>query len=93
MEAAQTWEAAYLLKAAIEKAGSTDPDAVIKALEEVEIIGIRGKVRMDVSTHHPIYNAPGYITPIILQWKDGKPYVIYPKELAQKEFEKAPWWK
>ncbi|MEM2385082.1 MAG: ABC transporter substrate-binding protein [Candidatus Bathyarchaeia archaeon] len=93
MEAAQTYEGAYLLKAAIEKAGTTDPNAVIQALEEVEIIGIRGRVRMDARTHHPIYLKPGYIMPVVWQWKNGKPYVIYPKELAQKEFEKAPWWK
>lgn len=48
------YDAVYLYKAAIEKAGSTKPDAVIKALSEVSFNGPRGKVQMNAQRHAPL---------------------------------------
>ncbi|HYS67098.1 MAG TPA: substrate-binding protein [Paraburkholderia sp.] len=45
------YEAFYLYKAAVEKAGSTDPAKVIKALGQVSFDGPRGPVTMDKSRH------------------------------------------
>jgi len=45
------YEAFHLYKAAVEKAGSTDAGAVMKALGEVSFAGPRGMVRMNSSRH------------------------------------------
>lgn len=55
------YEAFYLYKAAVEKAGSTDSDKVIKALGEVSFVGPRGEVRMDKSRHTPLSMRLGQI--------------------------------
>jgi ABC-type branched-subunit amino acid transport system substrate-binding protein len=48
------YEAFYLYKAAVEKAGSTDKEKVVKALGEVAFTGPRGEVRMNKSRHTPL---------------------------------------
>ncbi len=45
------YDGIYLYKAAVEKAGSVDPDKVLKALPEVSFTGARGKVTMDKEHH------------------------------------------
>lgn len=45
------YDAIYLYKAAVEKAGTTDAEAVIKALPEVSYDGPRGKVQMNRQRH------------------------------------------
>jgi len=48
------YEAIYLYKAAVEKAGSTDPQAVIDALREVSFTGPRGNIEMNKQRHAPL---------------------------------------
>ncbi|MDX1799699.1 MAG: ABC transporter substrate-binding protein, partial [Marinobacter sp.] len=50
----------YMLKAAIEKAGSTDVDAVAKAMEGMTFDSITGKVTMRAKDHQLIQ--PMYIS-------------------------------
>lgn len=44
---ALSYDAAYLMKDAIEKAGSTDKDAIIKAMKESDFAGVTGHLRFD----------------------------------------------
>lgn len=55
------YEAFYLYKAAVEKAGSTDRAKVIKALGEVSFAGPRGQVSMNKSRHAPLAMRLGQI--------------------------------
>jgi branched-chain amino acid transport system substrate-binding protein len=48
------YEAFHLYKAAVLKAGSTDPAQVIKALAEVSFTGPRGEIRMNRGRHTPL---------------------------------------
>ena len=48
------YEAVYLYRAAVEKAGSTDPAKVIQALPTVSFTGPRGVVKMDKQHHAPL---------------------------------------
>jgi branched-chain amino acid transport system substrate-binding protein len=48
------YEGVYLYKMAVEKAGSTDPQAVIDALAEVEFVGPRGLIKMNKQRHAPL---------------------------------------
>lgn len=57
------YEAFYLYKAAVEKAGTTDPAKVVKALGEVSFDGPRGPVSMDKSRHTPLSMRLGQIQP------------------------------
>jgi urea transport system substrate-binding protein len=48
------YEGIYAYKAAVEKAGSTDADKVIKALAEVAVEGPRGTIKMNKQRHAPL---------------------------------------
>ena len=48
------YEGVYLYKLAVEKAGTTDPKAVIEALGEVSFQGPRGLIRMNKQRHAPL---------------------------------------
>lgn len=48
------YEAIYLYKAAVEKAGSTDTSDVLKALPDVSFTGPRGKISMNKQHHAPL---------------------------------------
>ncbi|TDV15642.1 amino acid/amide ABC transporter substrate-binding protein (HAAT family) [Paraburkholderia caballeronis] len=57
------YEAFWLYKAAVEKAGSTDPAKVVAALGEVSFDGPRGRVGMSRSRHTPLAMRLGQIQP------------------------------
>ncbi len=48
------YEAVYLYKAAVEKAGSADSQAVIDALDDVSFKGPRGTIQMNDQRHAPL---------------------------------------
>ena len=48
------YEAVYLYKLAVEKAGTTDPQAVIDALDDVSYKGPRGVIKMSKQRHTPL---------------------------------------
>jgi len=91
LEGPAGYDMMYFIKAAVERAGTLDWNAVIKAYEETETVGVRGKTKIDPTKHNAVYWAPGYINGVIAQWKGGWPYVLWPPELAEKSLEKAPW--
>jgi len=55
------YEAFFLYKAAVEKAGSTDSAKVIKALDQVSFNGPRGQIEMVKSRHTPLAMRLGQI--------------------------------
>lgn len=88
-----SYMAVYTLKDAIERAGSLDPDKVITALEQTDIMGVYGRLRFDPKSHQviaakdPKEGAVGSI----LQWQAGKRVVVYPKSIAKGEILLPPW--
>lgn len=44
---ALSYDAAYLVKEAIEKAGNTDKDAIVKAMKEIDFTGVTGHLNFD----------------------------------------------
>ncbi|WP_206455501.1 substrate-binding protein [Aurantimonas marina] len=56
------YEAIYLYKAAVEKAGSTEPQAVVDALPEVSYTGPRGPIQMSKQHHTPLTMYLGQVT-------------------------------
>src|SRR6516165_6392101 len=57
------YEAVYAYKAAVEKAGGTDPQKVLAALSEVSVDGPRGTIRMDKQRHAPLTMYLGQVQP------------------------------
>ena len=64
------YEAIYLYKAAVEKAGSTEADKVIPALATVSFDGPRGKIQMDKQRHAALTMYLGQVQ------KDGSVKII-----------------
>jgi len=73
---AGTYDALYVLKEAIERADSLDPDAIVVELEKTDRISTSGRVAFD-DTHDVIWG-PGYVTAIGVQWQDGELKGVWP---------------
>ncbi|MDY7037712.1 MAG: ABC transporter substrate-binding protein [Thermodesulfobacteriota bacterium] len=79
--ALQAYDAVYVLKKAIERAGSLDTEKVVKSLEKTDFIGVLGRIIFEPRDHkYPHMNrvGPGYYTMVAFQWIDGKQVVVWP---------------
>ncbi|MEA3359513.1 MAG: ABC transporter substrate-binding protein [Thermodesulfobacteriota bacterium] len=88
------YEALYVLKDAIERAGTLDKDALIAALEKTNLPAVRGTIRFD-KNHQIIY---GYDPKISVlgcwaQWQDGKRVCVFPEAAATGKIKMPPWLK
>lgn len=75
------YDALYILKEAMERANSLDPDALVPALEKTDYIGLTGRVRFSQpgsKQPHDILWGPNLATPVTIQWRDGKQNLIWP---------------
>ena len=90
-----SYMAVYVLKDAIERAGSLDPDKVIAALEKTDIMGVYGRLRFDPKSHQiiPSFDPKEGAVGCILQWQKGKRVVVFPKSIATGSIELPPWMK
>lgn len=90
---AGTYEALYILKAAIESADTLDADTVVTALEATDLIGPAGRLvymGTDTATPHDITWGPGYVTGLGVQWQDGELECVWPNaggSLGELEYE------
>ena len=88
-----TYMAVYVIKDAVERAGTLDPDKVVAALEQTDMMGVYGRLRFDPKTHQVIPSTDPKEGAVgsILQWQDGKRIVVYPKSIATGEIKLPPW--
>lgn len=87
---ASTYDAVWALAESVANAGSTDPEAIVDALENMDRIGVLGRERFD-ERHEAVYGEDGLL-PNYFQWKpDGSQVVIFPESRAQGEYELPPW--
>ena len=89
------YQVVYILKDAIERAGSLDADAMIAALEKTDMTGVYGRIRFDPKSHQIIYSmdpAEGAVTTWV-QWIDGKRVAVYPPVVATDSVKLPPWMK
>jgi branched-chain amino acid transport system substrate-binding protein len=79
------YDQVYYLVEAIERAGSTDPDKLVDALERTDYVGTIGRVRFK-DKHSPNPHAlevgPEAITGLMFQWQQGKQINLWPPNLA-----------
>lgn len=90
-----SYMAPYVLKAAIERAGSVDSDAVIGALEKTDLMGVYGRIRFDPKSHQviPSLDPKEGAVGTIFQWQAGKRVVVFPQSIAMGEIQLPPWMK
>ena len=90
-----SYDTVYVLKAAIEQAGTiTDTEKLIKTLEGIEYEGNIWYNFIDDSHDLTmgIQNGKVYAGAVWFQWKpDGSRKAIYPEQFRNAEFELAPW--
>lgn len=73
---AGTYDAILILADALQRAGTLDTDAVIKALEATDYVGTSGRVVFD-ETHDVVWG-PGYVTGTGSQWQEGELVTVWP---------------
>jgi len=81
-----TYDAVFVLAEAIKRAGSTDSDQLVAALEKTDYVGTVGRVqfygRNNDFTHAMKYG-PEFVTGTMLQWQNGKQVILWPRAAAQ----------
>jgi len=79
------YDEVYYLADAIHRAGSTDSDKLVDALEKTDWVGTIGRIQFmgkDTSNPHALKIGKGAITGLMLQWQDGKQVNLWPREVA-----------
>jgi branched-chain amino acid transport system substrate-binding protein len=81
------YDEVYYIVDAIKRAGSTDPDKLVAALETTDWIGTVGRVQFygkdDPFTHSIKYGKD--LSGLILQWQGGKQVTVWPAGLASSK--------
>jgi branched-chain amino acid transport system substrate-binding protein len=90
-----SYMAVYVLKDAIERAGSLDPDKVADALAKTDMMGVYGRIKFDPKTHQviPSVDPNEGAVGTIFQWQAGKRVVVFPPKIAVGEIQLPPWMK
>ena len=79
------YDEVYYLADAFKRAGSTDPDKLVDALEKTDYVGTIGRVQFkgkDSPNPHALKVGPDTITGLMLQWQDGKQTNLWPANVA-----------
>jgi branched-chain amino acid transport system substrate-binding protein len=88
-----SYMAVYVLKDAIERAGSLNSDAVVASLEKTDLMGVYGRIRFNPKNHQviPSVDPNEGAVGTIFQWQKGKRVVVFPPKIAMGEV-KLPLW-
>jgi branched-chain amino acid transport system substrate-binding protein len=79
------YDEVYYLAEAFKRAGSTDSDKLVEALEKTDYLGTIGRVQFkgkDSPNPHALKVGPDTITGLMLQWQDGKQTNLWPAKVA-----------
>jgi branched-chain amino acid transport system substrate-binding protein len=78
-----TYDEIYYIVDAIKRAGSSDPDKLVTALEATDYVGTLGRVQFygkdDPFTHAMKYGK-GLVSGVAIQWQDGKQVCVWPSD-------------
>jgi len=90
---APSYDAVYVFKAAIEAANSTDPDALVAAIEKVDMRGAIGRITFDKRHQAPYGTDPDKgALGLFVQWQQpGELKLVYPLKVAEAEVQLPPW--
>jgi branched-chain amino acid transport system substrate-binding protein len=90
-----SYMAPYVLKDAIERAGSIDSDKVVAALKKTDLMGVYGRIRFDPKNNQiiPSLDPKEGAVGTIFQWQAGKRVVVFPPKIATGKILLPPWMK
>jgi branched-chain amino acid transport system substrate-binding protein len=90
--ASSSYMGVYVLKEAIEKAGSLETEAVVAALEQTDLMGVYGRIRFDPRSHQiiPSLDPREGAVGTIFQWQNGKRVAVFPFSIAAGEVRLQP---
>jgi branched-chain amino acid transport system substrate-binding protein len=74
----------YMIADAVKRAGSTDADKIVDAMEKTDMDGTLGHLAFygkDEEFPHALKTGPGFIEGLMLQWHDGKQVTVWPSKL------------
>jgi branched-chain amino acid transport system substrate-binding protein len=80
-----SYDEVYYIADAIKRAGSTDSDKLVDALEQTDYIGTIGRIQFkgkDSPNPHALKIGPGTISGLMLQWQNGKQVNLWPAKVA-----------
>jgi branched-chain amino acid transport system substrate-binding protein len=84
------YDAVYNAADSFSRAGSTDPDAVVEAVANLDRQGIMGRYVFD-QTNHQIKAGPDFIPVPTAQIQDGQNLIVWPEQLAAADYQPQPW--
>ena len=79
------YDQVYYIADAIKRAGSTEADKLVEALETTDWTGVAGRTQFygkDEPFTHSIKYGPGFITGLLAQWQAGKQVAVWPARIA-----------
>jgi branched-chain amino acid transport system substrate-binding protein len=80
-----SYDMVHVIADAVKRAGSTDPDKMVAALEKTDYVGTIGRIQFygkDDPFTHALKYGPGLATGVDIQWQNGKQVTIWPKDKA-----------
>jgi branched-chain amino acid transport system substrate-binding protein len=84
---APAYESVYILRDAIERAGTIDPSRMVSSLEETDRLGVMGRIRFN-DGHQVIFGKDPSEEALacVIQWREGgERRIVYPPAVAEGE--------
>jgi branched-chain amino acid transport system substrate-binding protein len=83
----------HVIADAVKRAGSTEPDKMVDALEKTDWVGTIGRIQFygrDDQFTHALKYGPGLVTGVDIQWQNGKQVAVWPADKANAKIEFPP---
>jgi len=77
------YDEVYYIADAVKRAGSTDPDKMVAALEKTDWVGTVGRIQFygkDNEFTHAMKYGTQYVSGVDVQWQNGKQVCIWPSD-------------
>ena len=87
-----SYDSLYILADAIERAGTLEPDALVRALEKTDMSGVGGRIRFD-KDHQAAYgfDPKETLMECAFQWKKpGRRVIVFPEKIAEEKVDRPP---
>ena len=87
------YDEVYYIADAIKRAGSTDPDKIVAAMEQTDYVGTIGRVKFkgrNTANPHALEIGNDTITGLMLQWQNGKQVNLWPANVANGKLKFPP---
>ncbi|MBW1942061.1 MAG: ABC transporter substrate-binding protein [Deltaproteobacteria bacterium] len=92
----ESYMGAYLLKDAIERAGTLNSDAVADALRATDMMGVYGRMRFNENNEiifDPDFDPAKGAVGTVIQWQKDKRITVFPTTIAVGKIQLPPWMK